>query len=426
MEFNISKIGLAVVIAVTLLAVGLFGYLVPRFGGPKARLSEPYEVTATFQDALGLEKSGDVWVRGVPVGKVESIDTEGDLTTAKLSIKDEYKPLHADATVRIGQKTPLGESFVDLLPGTPAAAPLQAGAAIRRVLPTVTTDQALRALDARARASINGLTAHLQAGARAEDAQAQVHGTLSGTAATIHQLKAISTTLRDQDTDVAALVRDGSTAVDAIGARERSLARIVDGGSRTLEAVGAQRPALEQIFRRLPALLTTTRRALDVVHPLLHEARPAMRDLRAASRALTPSFERLQPIARDASATLTRLSAFNAAALPVLSRAIPLVKTASPTVEAAAKALNEIQPMVAYLEPRRQSLAGFFSNMRAAVSAGDAKGTWYRFNIFAEPETDLGIPGAVKRNAYTRPGDAMNNQPYRSGDFPRLMPYAPR
>jgi phospholipid/cholesterol/gamma-HCH transport system substrate-binding protein len=424
-DLRISKPGVVLVLLVTALAIGLFSYLVPRFGGPKVRFSEPYEVNATFSDALGLEKSGDVWVRGVAVGKVEGVDTTGDRTRVVLSISDDYKPLYRNATVRIGQKTPLGESFVDLSPGTASAGPLASGGVVRRVLPTVTTDQALRALDAPARRSITGLLGDLNSGARDPQAASQVHGSLTATAQTVHQLRAISETLRGQDRDVAALVRNGSTVVGAIGARERSLTQIVDGGSATLEAVAAQGPALEALLSRLPTMLNTTQAALAQTRPLLTEARPALADLRSASRALTPSFERVGPVARDASAVLSGLDAFNAQALPLLKRALPTVQVARPTVTSATRVLDEVQPLLGYLEPRKQSLAAFFSNMRASVSNGDAKGSWYRFNIFVEPGTALGIPGTTGRNAYTLPGDGLNNQSYRPGDFPRLQPYAP-
>ena len=40
--------------------------------------------------------------------------------------------------------------------------------------------------------------------------------------------------------------------------------------------------------------------------------------------------------------------------------------------------------------------------------------------------TLFGTPsGAPPRNAYTAPGDAAHNQPYRTGGFPRLEPYLP-
>ena len=39
MDLRISKFGIVLLLAVSILAIGLLGYLVPRFGGPQDRKS---------------------------------------------------------------------------------------------------------------------------------------------------------------------------------------------------------------------------------------------------------------------------------------------------------------------------------------------------------------------------------------------------
>ncbi|MSW50573.1 MAG: hypothetical protein F2817_06750 [Actinobacteria bacterium] len=53
---------------------------------------------------------------------------------------------------------------------------------------------------------------------------------------------------------------------------------------------------------------------------------------------------------------------------------------------------------------------------------GDAKGRWARFFIFLDPATLLGQQADLPNNAYTPPDDALDPQPFRSGDFERLLP----
>jgi hypothetical protein len=59
-------------------------------------------------------------------------------------------------------------------------------------------------------------------------------------------------------------------------------------------------------------------------------------------------------------------------------------------------------------------------------SNGDAKGKWARFFVGFDAASTFGVKlGAPPSNPYTAPNDAAANRAYRSGDFPRLVPYAP-
>jgi hypothetical protein len=99
---------------------------------------------------------------------------------------------------------------------------------------------------------------------------------------------------------------------------------------------------------------------------------------------------------------------------------------ALPAVERLSPALANAVPMLRYLGARRDTIAAWFSNTADLGAQGDAKGRWARFFIMLDPSTALGLPsGAPPGNAYTQPHDAKANAPYRAGDFPRLMPYAP-
>jgi phospholipid/cholesterol/gamma-HCH transport system substrate-binding protein len=425
MDLRISKFGIVLLLAVSILAIGLLGYLVPRFGGPQIRLSTPYNVSATFTDSLGLEKSGDVWVRGVKVGSVSGLDTHGDTVTVHMDIDGKYKPLYRDASIRIGEKTPLGEAYVDLLPGHRSAGALRSGSQVAHVEKTVTTDQALRALDGPARNDLSATFRTFAGGAKAPDTTAQVHGTIANAAGTVQALHMISETLSAQDHQVSDLVGSSSTVLRVIGQRESSLRQIVSGGTATMDAVAGQRDALRAMLTELPSLLKTTRSTLTDARPLLVDARPAIADLRSAAPRLTPALQQLGPVARNADAVLQGLHAFDTVAKPVLSTGTNVVKTAVPVVNDATTAMENFIPVLNYLEPRKNALAGWFSNTRASSDHGDASGKFWRFNIFVEPSTSLGVKGNFESNPYTLPNDALNNQPYKPGDYQPLVPYVP-
>src|SRR5205823_3267830 len=78
--------------------------------------------------------------------------------------------------------------------------------------------------------------------------------------------------------------------------------------------------------------------------------------------------------------------------------------------------------MARYLAPRSDTIAAWFANTADLGLHGDAKGSWARFFIFADPQSAVGARTTLGANSYTRPGDAADNQPYRPGDYPRLQP----
>jgi ABC-type transporter Mla subunit MlaD len=89
---------------------------------------EGYTATATFADASTLRKTAPVRIAGVNVGKVTSVEADGDNAKVTFSVDDEGLPLHDDATVVLRPRLFLeGNFFLDLRPGSPSAPPLDDG-----------------------------------------------------------------------------------------------------------------------------------------------------------------------------------------------------------------------------------------------------------------------------------------------------------
>jgi len=131
---------------------------------------------------------------------------------------------------------------------------------------------------------------------------------------------------------------------------------------------------------------------------------------------------RLPPVAGDLLAVLRRARALRRSAAPVLRSAKPLLRAAAPALRRLRPALADVVPMAGYLAPRANTIAAWFANTGDLGIHGDAKGSWARFFIFADPQSAGGAPAALGANSYTRPGDAADNQPYRPADYPHLEP----
>ncbi len=86
----------------------------PRPGGSVS--GSTYQVTALFNDALNLPDGAKVRIAGAEVGRVTKIETENYL--ARVEMKIPTKVVLTDAaTAELRLTTPLGEGFIDIVPG---------------------------------------------------------------------------------------------------------------------------------------------------------------------------------------------------------------------------------------------------------------------------------------------------------------------
>ena len=125
MDHRIPVVGAVLSVIAVIAAAATFIYLNEAFRGPSVTgvVSHPYELTATFDDVENLSTKTSVLSHGVAVGKISSVDFDKDSVTgtATFTVEDEFRPIYADATARIGERTIFGDAFLDLDRGHPAA-----------------------------------------------------------------------------------------------------------------------------------------------------------------------------------------------------------------------------------------------------------------------------------------------------------------
>src|SRR5215212_2021315 len=120
---------IALMVGFALSCFGLVLFLWLAFGGPVPLKPKGYRITASFAEASQLATEADVRISGVPVGKVKSIraDARTGRSLVVLQLDARYAPLPSDAKAILRQKTLLGETYVELSPGTKGAPPLPEG-----------------------------------------------------------------------------------------------------------------------------------------------------------------------------------------------------------------------------------------------------------------------------------------------------------
>ncbi|TCK20307.1 MCE family protein [Pseudonocardia endophytica] len=228
----LATIGIVVILAITLVA---FNFK-PLFGG-----GSTYE--AQFTEAAGLQADDQVTVAGVEVGRVQSVDLEGDHVLVTFNVTDAWVGNRTTGSIEI--RTLLGSKFLALDPrGDGDQDPDQVITADRTKSPFDVVD------------AFNGLSGtidQLNTDQLAQSLQTlsdtfrntppEVSGTLDGLSRlsqTISsrdaQLKTLlantrqlSTTLANRRGDIVKLVNDGNLLLGELQARKTAIANLLDG-----------------------------------------------------------------------------------------------------------------------------------------------------------------------------------------------------
>ena len=437
MDHRVPKVGLVLSIVCAVLAVLTFVILNQAFEGPNpvsAIQGEGYHLEATFEDTEALPTKQPVLVRGVPVGKVTEVEYNPDDATATVTFTvndDDLEGVYSDASVTIGERTLLGDPYLNLDPGTPGRDELDSGAEVGS-RPSVDFDEALDFLDAEGRRHLTSTLETLGEATKSPRSGADLGGTVEELSRAVGELRTLTDALHGQEGPLAEIVSNTSVVVDELGSREDALRRIVGSGRATLEALNTNTESLQRGVAALPGVLSAGTEALDAAKPLIAEARPLVREVREAAPDLAPALADVGPLAGDTIETVKNVSG-----LPTLRKLLRVVLLAAPAVPGLEAGVRNLVSLLRYAAPRANGIVSFFSNMAGVTNHGDSDGAWARFGIIFEPgqlldfrtpsvcrpEDDLPVNLGVCRNAYPEPNDGLDNEPYEPGSYERLKPY---
>src|SRR4051794_32310300 len=135
---------LARIISMVVFSLSCFGILLflwLTFGGATPLKAKSYEIHVHFPEATTLAQEADVRMAGVTIGRVKqkSLDKGAARTNVTLAIDPKFAPIPSNAHAILRQKTLLGETYVELSPGTKTASKLHDGKTLAnaQVEPTV-------------------------------------------------------------------------------------------------------------------------------------------------------------------------------------------------------------------------------------------------------------------------------------------------
>jgi len=396
--------------------VGILLYLWLTFGGSIPLRPEGYRVHVKFPEATQLAQEADVRISGVNVGKVKkkTQDLETGLTDAELELDEKYAPLPSDAAAVLRQKTLLGETYVELSPGTRHAPKVEDGGllAAGQVSPTVELDEIFRAFDPKTREAFG--TWMDQQGRAVNGGGQALNDALATLTPFAQDVDAVLRILDRQEAATRGLVRDTGAVFGALTERQGQLRELIENSNRVFETTAQRDAELAETFVAFPTFLRETRATArrltefaEDTDPLVTQLRPAARELSPTLRSLSATAPDLRGLFRD----LDPLIRVSRPGLPALERTLddtrPLLRRIEPF-------LRDLQPALEYVALYRRELAAFFANASAATNAADPRisgsggnAKYLRTTNPLNPEILAAYPRRIasnRSNPYTEPG----------------------
>jgi virulence factor Mce-like protein len=421
---TVTRILIAVGFAISCFGLALFLWI--AFGGAVPLKPESYRITVPVEEATTLATESDVRISGVSVGKVKSIELgEGSEAVAELELQPEYAPLPADTRAILRQKTLLGETYVELTPGSdesesaaaegdPPSGTIPEGGELpaAQVSDAVQLDEIFRAFDERTRDSfqawMQGQAAALRG--RGDD--------LSLAIASLDPFaEEADDTLRVLDSQrlaVKRLVRDGGEVFEALSERRGQLRGLIQNSDTVFTTTAARDAELAETFEIFPTFLRESRATLARLDEFARDTDPLVQQLRPAAEELSPTLIALGELSPELEAFFVGLRA--------------TISAADPGFPAARRLLDDdLRPLLSRIDPYfasfnsilegirlyRREITATFANVTASTLAGVAEGADSEFYRFVRTEAPLG-PQALaafprrlrieRTNPYFEPG----------------------
>ncbi len=373
-------------------------YLWISFGGPTPLGSKSYRITAYFPEATQLAVESDVRIGGVSVGKVKALELAPidarlngkDTTAAEIEIQPQYAPISTDARAILRQKTLLGETYVELTPGTePAdgAAPVSLGAqaagtdadaegvealeeggslGVGQTEEATEIDEIFNALDDETRGAFQRWQKSASAAIR--NRGGDFNDALGNLAPFLTDATDVFEILEGQETALRGVIRDTGTTFEALSERGGELTNAIRGGRNTFDALASEDAALAEVFQILPTFQRESRATFIRLDDFQRNATPLIDALLPVARKLSPTLadvRRLSPDLRDLFHDLEDLERVSMRGLPALR---DFLNGLAPVLDALDPFLANLNPIIDHLEYQKATTADFLAGPAVSLS----------------------------------------------------------
>lgn len=415
---------LAVLVVFTVSAFVVIGYAWTETGSSFFGIKKggEYRVSVELADVDNLVTNSDVQIAGIEVGKVEKVSTHGNRTKTVLRISPEHAPLHHGATIRVGAKSLVGETYLDIDDGSGEELASGTRLPASAVKPSVQLNDVLRSINPRTRDALRDTLGSL--GSATKDSRTQIAQVMSGLGKLGRDGHTALDAIAAQSEDLKALAQQTTKVLGALDTGQGEIATLVRNAQTITGATAGQRTQLAATMRALPGVVGSAQTATDRLTGLSRSLAPVAANLREAAPYLTNALRELPSTVRDVRGLLPSLSGALDRAPATLDRTPRFGKDARNLIPITRSALAEINPMLGYIKPYGKDLAAFFANFNAIWSYATPDGTHYlRIQPNLNENSIKTLPFQLnvnpKSNAYPKPGQSANPGPF-VGKYPRV------
>jgi virulence factor Mce-like protein len=368
------------ILTMVLFALSCFGLLLflwLSFGGAIPLKPKGYQFNIAVPEATTLGLEADVRVAGVPVGKVrqKALAPGGNRTLITIEIDPRYAPINRDAKAILRQKTLLGETYVELTPGSKAAGALPEGGTLAnaQVVPTVQLDEIFTAFDEPTRQAFRVWQQDLAESFQGRGQEvSDAFGNLPSFASDA------TSALRILDSEAPALqrmIRDTGTVFAAITEDEAALRGLILNSSQVFQATAEQNDKIAETFRTFPTFLDESKATFTRLRTFALETDPLITDLRPVARDLRPTLRDLRGLSPDLKQLFVDLGPLidvSHVGLPALNETL---RGLDPLLEATTPFLEELNPILQWLQLYSSTLTDFLGNAAGGQAAKVETGT---------------------------------------------------
>ena len=407
-----STTQLLVIAGFALSCFGILLFLWITFGGPTPFKAKTYEIDVPFTEATQLAQQSDVRISGVSVGKVADIVVapDGHHSLAKVDIDDKYAPLPAGTRAILRTKTLLGETYVELTPGSRRGPKLPDGDTlpVAQVAESVQLDEIFRTFNPRTRAAFQ--TWQQEAAVAIEGRGADLSYAFGEFEPAFVQFDHLFRVLDSQRLAVRRLFRNAAVSLNALRGRQGELASLVSNSNQVFSTTAARDRQIEALFRAFPTFEDESRLTLNRLSSFSAKATPVMSQLVPVAEQLSPTLVALGKLAPQAKGLFEGLK-------PVIARApkgFPALRKFfrdqfPPLLRAVDPFLRNLNPVLTGLNLYKHELTATMANVAAMSQAKlppEGKVHYLRTMGPFDPESLATYPSRTttgRTNAYPQP-----------------------
>lgn len=392
-------------------------FLWVSFGGAVPLKPQGYRVTMSFDEAVQLATEADVRISGVTVGKVKSIEPKDGRTDATIEVESRYAPLPKDVKAILRNKTLLGETYIEMTPGTKGLPTIPENGRISsaQISPQVELDEVIRTFNPETREAFGDwLVGQSMAVKGRGDDLNQAFGVLPMFLSDSNDLM---TVLHRQDEALSKVFANTADIFEAIDSRPGQLRELILTSNRLLRVTANRSQQLTETFNEFPEFLRQTRQTVEQFDEFADGTQNLIENTGDFADASSAIMKKSVKVTQDARAIVNNLEPM----LDKADRGLPatdeFLRLAQPTLAQLDPFLRNLNPVLQYVGYYQREITAFAANDAAAAQAqfttnptkrGETtQGHYLRAFVNLTPDNLAYLPNKTTKNranAYPSPG----------------------